>query len=62
MYFLLIQAQIFILFYSVLNYLLFSVQLQISDQIFYFGLTVAFMTIPHNLTPRLLKINGMTTG
>jgi hypothetical protein len=62
MYFLLIQAQIFILFFIVYLIIYFVLCLQISDQIFILVLTVAFMTIPHNLTPRLLKINGMTTG
>jgi hypothetical protein len=63
MYFLLIQAQIFILFFIVYLIIYFCslYELQISDQIFILVLTVAFMTIPHNLTPRLLKING-TTG
>jgi hypothetical protein len=62
MYFLLIQAQILFCFYSVIIYFCSLYELQISDQIFILVLTVAFMTIPHNLTPRLLKINGMTTG
>jgi hypothetical protein len=48
MYFLLIQAQIFILFFIVYLIIYFCslYELQISDQIFILVLTVAFMTIP----------------
>jgi hypothetical protein len=56
------KHKIFILFYSVLNYLLFLLRITNIRPNFILVLTVAFMTIPANLTPRLLKINGMTTG
>jgi hypothetical protein len=56
MYFLLIQAQIFILLFIVYLIIYFCslYELQISDH-FYFGLTVAFMTIPAQFDAKTIE-------
>jgi hypothetical protein len=56
MYFLLIQAQIFILFIVILNYLLlFSVRITNIRPNFILVLTVAFMTIPAQFDAKTIE-------